>query len=200
MVAHFEDCSHDQFMDNFPILGMDAVVFAVGNAKQAAHFYSTAFGMRRVAYRGPENGYPDAAEHVLEAGEARFVFRGPVKAGTALGAQVSAHGDGVAYLALEVSSAQDAYAYAIAHGARGIEEPHIVEDEQGKVVLPAIATYGDTRHTLVERSGYSGIYLPGFVAADPVVASGSRRFFPKIDPRAGKSDPRQVGEWGNFYP
>jgi 4-hydroxyphenylpyruvate dioxygenase len=186
-------------MDNFPILGMDAVVFAVGNAKQAAHFYSTAFGMRRVAYRGPENGYPDAAEHVLEAGEARFVFRGPVKAGTALGAQVSAHGDGVADLALEVSSAQDAYAYAIAHGARGIEEPHIVEDEQGKVVLAAIATYGDTRHTLVERSGYSGIYLPGFVAADPVVAGGSRQFFTEIDHCVGNVELGKMDEWVDFY-
>ncbi|HEY1625885.1 MAG TPA: 4-hydroxyphenylpyruvate dioxygenase, partial [Streptosporangiaceae bacterium] len=82
-------------MDDFPVLGMDAVVFAVGNAKQAAHFYSTAFGMRRVAYRGPETGSPDEAAHVLESGTARFVFRGPVKAGTALGATIAAHGDGV---------------------------------------------------------------------------------------------------------
>jgi 4-hydroxyphenylpyruvate dioxygenase len=186
-------------MDNFPILGMDAVVFAVGNAKQAAHFYSTAFGMRRVAYRGPENGYPDAAEHVLEAGQARFVFRGPVKPGTPLGAQIAAHGDGVTDLALEVSSAQDAYAYAIAHGARSIEEPHIVEDEQGKVVLAAIATYGDTRHTLVERSGYSGVYLPGFVAADPVVAGGSRPFFSEIDHCVGNVELGKMDEWVDFY-
>jgi 4-hydroxyphenylpyruvate dioxygenase len=186
-------------MDNFPILGMDAVVFAVGNAKQAAHFYSTAFGMRRVAYRGPENGYPDAAEHVLEAGQARFVFRGPVKPGTPLGAQIAAHGDGVTDLALEVSSAQDAYAYAIAHGARGIEEPHIVEDEQGKVVLAAIATYGDTRHTLVERSGYSGVYLPGFVPADPVVTGGSRPFFSEIDHCVGNVELGKMDEWVDFY-
>src|SRR5271155_2693939 len=160
--------------DSFPIIGMDAVVFAVGNAKQAAHYYSTAFGMRRVAYRGPEDGYPEAAEHVLGSGDAGLVFRGPVRAGTALGAHVAAHGDGVTDLALEVSSAADAYEYAIAHGARGLEEPHIVEDEQGKVVLAAIATYGDTRHTLVERSGYSGVYLPGFEPADPVIEPGER--------------------------
>jgi 4-hydroxyphenylpyruvate dioxygenase len=186
-------------MDNFPILGMDAVVFAVGNAKQAAHYYSTAFGMRRVAYRGPENGYPDAAEHVLEAGRARFVFRGPVRAGTALGAQIAAHGDGVTDLALEVSSVPDAYAYAIAHGARSIEEPHIVEDEQGKVVLAAIATYGDTRHTLVERSGYSGLYLPGFVAASPVVAPGERAFFAEIDHCVGNVELGKMDEWVDFY-
>ena len=85
---------------------MDAVVFAVGNAKQAAHYYSTAFGMRRIAYRGPETGYPDEAVHVLESGGARFVFRGPARAGTRLGQRVAAHGDGVTDLALEVGSAR----------------------------------------------------------------------------------------------
>ncbi len=156
----------------FPIIGMDAVVFAVGNAKQAAHYYSTAFGMRRIAYRGPETGYPDEAVHVLESGGARFVFRGPARAKTRLGMRIAAHGDGVADLALEVSSAEEAYSYAVAHGAQGLEAPHLLEDEAGKVVVAAIATYGDTRHTLVERSGYSGPYLPGYVAAAPVVSPG----------------------------
>src|SRR5580693_3557253 len=160
--------------DSFPVIGMDAVVFAVGNAKQAAHYYATAFGMRRTAYRGPETGYPDEAVHVLESGSARFVFRGPARPGTPLGERVAAHGDGVADLALEVSSAEDAYGYAVAHGARGVEAPHMLEDEYGKVVVAAIATYGDTRHTLVERSGYSGAYLPGYVPAPPVVAPGER--------------------------
>src|SRR5580704_4504843 len=94
--------------DIFPIIGMDAVVFAVGNAKQAAHYYSTAFGMRRVAYRGPETGSPDEAAHVLESGRARFVFRGPVRGGTTLAEGVAKHSDGVIDLALEVSSAEDA--------------------------------------------------------------------------------------------
>jgi len=149
--------------DSFPIIGMDAVVFAVGNAKQSAHYYSTAFGMRRVAYRGPETGYPDEASHVLASGGARFVFRGPARPGTALGERVAAHGDGVMDLALEVSSAEDAYHYAVAHGARALQAPHLIEDESGKVVVAVIATYGDTRHTLVERSGYSGAYLPAQV-------------------------------------
>jgi 4-hydroxyphenylpyruvate dioxygenase len=185
-------------MDDFPVLGMDAVVFAVGNAKQAAHYYSTAFGMRRVAYRGPETGYPDEAVHVLESGHARFVFRGPVKAGTELGARVAAHGDGVCDLALEVGSAEDAYGYAIAHGARGLEEPHLEEDEHGKVVLAAIATYGDTRHTLVERSGYSGAYLPGFVPAAPIVEPG-QTFFTEIDHCVGNVELGRMDEWVDFY-
>ena len=140
--------------DSFPVIGMDAVVFAVGNAKQAAHYYSTAFGMRRTAYRGPETGCPDEAVHVLESGSARFVFRGPARPGTPLGERVAAHGDGVVDLALEVGSAEDAYHYAVSHGARGLEAPHLVEDDHGKVVVAAIATFGDTRHTLVQRSGY----------------------------------------------
>ena len=185
--------------DSFPIIGMDAVVFAVGNAKQAAHYYSTAFGMRRIAYRGPETGYPDEAVHVLESGRARFVFRGPARARTRLGMRIAAHGDGVADLALEVSSAEEAYDYAVAHGARSVEAPHLLEDDYGKVVVAAIATYGDTRHTLVERSGYSGPYLPGYVAAAPVVAPGERAFFTEIDHCVGNVELGKMDEWVGFY-
>jgi 4-hydroxyphenylpyruvate dioxygenase len=185
--------------DTFPIIGMDAVVFAVGNAKQAAYYYSTAFGMRRVAYRGPETGSPDEAAHVLESGSARLVFRGPVRAGTALGERVAAHGDGVADLALEVTSAEDAYHYAVAHGARGLEAPHMVEDELGKVVLATIASYGDTQHTLVERSGYSGVYLPGYVSASPIRTVGERSLFTEIDHCVGNVELGKMDEWVGFY-
>src|ERR1700758_1031134 len=163
--------------DEFPVTGMDAAVFAVGNARQAAHFYSTAFGMRCVAYRGPENGCRDEAAYVLESGNARFVFRGPVRAGTELGAHVAAHGDGVIDLAINVPSATAAWHYALEHGARSLREPEIAEDEHGKVVLATIATYGDTRHTLVERNAYSGPYLPGYVPAAPIGAARERSFF-----------------------
>src|SRR5437879_12599626 len=104
--------------DSFPVIGMDAVVFAVGNAKQAAHYYSTAFGMRRTAYRGPETGYPDEAVHVLESGSARFVFRGPARARTRLGQRGAAHGAGGTDLALHVSSAEEADGSAGRRGAR----------------------------------------------------------------------------------
>jgi 4-hydroxyphenylpyruvate dioxygenase len=183
----------------FPILGMDAVVFAVGNARQAAHYYSTAFGMRRTAYRGPETGYPDETAHVLVSGRARFVFCGPTRARTQLGCRVAAHGDGVMDLALEVSSAYEAYYYAVSHGAIGLEAPHLVEDETGKVVAAAIATYGDTRHTLVERSGYSGSYLPGYVPAAPVVAPGEQDIFTEIDHCVGNVELGKMDEWVAFY-
>jgi len=178
---------------------MDAVVFAVGNARQAAHFYSTAFGMRCVAYRGPETGCRDEAAYVLESGSARFVFRGPVRAGTELGAHVAAHGDGVVDLAIGVPSAAAAYEYALAHGARSVAEPEIVGDEHGKVVLAAIATYGNTRHTLVERAGYTGPYLPGFVAVGPLTGGQAGPFFTEVDHCVGNVELGHMNEWVEFY-
>ncbi len=183
--------------DEFPVLGMDAVVFAVGNARQAAHFYTTAFGMRCVAYRGPETGCRDEASYVLESGNARFVFRGAVRAGTALGAHVAAHGDGVIDLAIGVPSAEAAYEYAVAHGATGLAEPGVHEDARGKVVLAAIATYGDTRHTLVERVNYSGPYLPGFVPASELPGPGP--FFTEVDHCVGNVELGRMDEWVGFY-
>src|SRR3954453_11348879 len=111
-------------IDEFPVRGMDAVVFGVGNAKQAAHFYRTAFGMRCVAYAGPETGVRDEAAYVMESGSARFVLRGAVRARTDLGRHVAEHGDGVVDLALDVPDVPRAFAYAVAHGARALEEPH----------------------------------------------------------------------------
>src|SRR5919108_1258189 len=118
--------------DPFPVKGMDAVVFAVGNAKQAAHYYSTAFAMRCVAYKGPETGSRDEAAYVLESGGARFVLKGAVRAGTDLGRHVAEHGDGAIDLAIEVPDAEAAYRHAIARGAKSVEAPHVLEDEHGK--------------------------------------------------------------------
>jgi 4-hydroxyphenylpyruvate dioxygenase len=185
--------------DEFPVTGMDAVVFAVGNARQAAHFYSTAFGMWCVAYRGPETGCREETAYVLESGTARFVLRGPVKAGTALGKHVAAHGDGVIDLAIGVPSAEAAYAYATAHGATGLAEPEVFEDSYGKVVLASIAAFGDTKHTLVERTNYSGPYLPGYVAAEPLVAPQASPFFTEIDHCVGNVELGKMDDWVNFY-
>src|SRR3981081_4625968 len=137
---------------------MDAVVFAVGNAKQAAHYYSTAFGMKVVAYSGPETGRADRVAYVLESGSARFVLKGPTRPGTDLARHVAEHGDGVTDLAIAVPDVYAAYEYAIEHGATGLEKPHEVEDDNGVLVRAAIATYGQTRHSLVDRSGYHGLY------------------------------------------
>jgi 4-hydroxyphenylpyruvate dioxygenase len=199
--------------DPFPVRGMDAVVFAVGNAKQAAHYYSTAFGMTLVAYSGPETGSRETASYVLTNGSARFVLTSVVKPATAWGhflaRHVAEHGDGVVDLAIEVPDARRAHAYAIEHGARSVAEPHELKDEHGTVVLAAIATYGETRHTLVDRSGYDGPYLPGFVAADPIVEPPSPtaervggapvRTFQAIDHCVGNVELGRMDEWVGFY-
>jgi 4-hydroxyphenylpyruvate dioxygenase len=185
--------------DGFPLRGMDHVRFAVGNAKQAAHYYSTAFGMQVVAYRGPETGSRDLAEYVLASGAARFVLGAPVHAGTALGEHIARHGDGVTDLALEVPDVDTAYRHAVAHGAEGLVEPQVQEDEHGSVVMAAIATYGDTRHTLVDRSAYSGAFLPGFVAAQPIVVPAKRRLFTAIDHCVGNVELGSMDTWVDFY-
>ena len=185
--------------EEFPVTGMDAVVFAVGNARQAAHYYCTAFGMRCVAYRGPETGCRDEVGYVLESGSARFVLTGAVRAGNALSAHVAAHGDGVIDLAIGVPSAEAAYELAIARGATGIDEPRVAEDAFGKVVLASIAAYGDTRHTLVERTNYAGPYLPGYVAAGPLTAHGPGPFFTQVDHCVGNVELGRMDEWVSFY-
>jgi 4-hydroxyphenylpyruvate dioxygenase len=189
--------------DEFPVKGMDAIVFAVGNAKQAAHYYSTAFGMRVVAYAGPETGERETASYVLESGSARFVFTSVIKAsserGTFLERHVAEHGDGVTDLAIEVPDVYAAHAYAVAHGAVSLAEPHELKDDNGTVVLAAIATYGETRHTLVDRSGYEGPYLPGYAARGPIVEPPARRFFQAVDHCVGNVELGRMNEWVAFY-
>ena len=199
--------AHDPAADPFPVLALDHVHFAVGNARQAAHYYSTAFGMTCVAYRGPETGHRDHAEYVLESGKARFVLTGPVRAGTELGDHVARHGDGVVDLAIAVPDVHHAYRHALAQGAKGLVEPHTVTDQHGTVVLAAIAAYGETRHTLVDRSDYTGPFLPGFTAHRPLVdrservAAGlePRRFFQAVDHCVGNVELGRMDEWVDFY-
>jgi 4-hydroxyphenylpyruvate dioxygenase len=190
--------------DEFPVTGMDAVVFAVGNARQAAHYYGTAFGMRCVAYRGPETGCPDEAGYVLESGAARFVVRGPARAGTELGAHVARHGDGVTDLSIGVPDAAAAYEYAVTRGATGVAGPQLLQDDFGKAVVATIAAYGDTRHTLVERDSYAGPYLPGWVAPGPFAAEAlvtgpAEPFFTGIDHCVGNVELGRMDQWTGFY-
>jgi 4-hydroxyphenylpyruvate dioxygenase len=190
--------SHDPGQDPFPVIGMDHLRFAVGNARQAAHFYSTAFGMTCVAYRGPELGFRDAVEYVLVSGRVRFVLTGPVRAGTPLAQRVAAHGDGVSDLAIEVPDVDGAIAFARQQGATVLEEPAQVADEHGTVRLAALATYGDTRHTLVDRSRYTGPFLPGFVTRPPLVTPG-HRLFQAVDHCVGNVELGRMDHWVSYY-
>ncbi|QKV97085.1 4-hydroxyphenylpyruvate dioxygenase [Streptomyces sp. NA02950] len=192
---------HDDAADPFPVIGMDHVRFYVGNAKQAAHYYSSAFGMTCVAYRGPETGSRDVVEYVLTSGKARFRITGEVHAGTRVGASVSAHGDGVVDLAIEVPDVDKAVEYARAQGATVLADPYDMGDRHGTVRLAALATYGDTRHTLVDRSRYNGPFLPGFTASKPLFhgkpACHPKRYFQAIDHCVGNVE--RMDEWVGFY-
>jgi 4-hydroxyphenylpyruvate dioxygenase len=193
--------------DVFPVKGVDYLQFLVGNAKQAAHFYSSAFGMTCVAYRGPEQGYRDHAEYVLVSGSARFLITGAVHAGAPGAEHVTKHSDGIYDIALEVPDVDAAYLHAINAGARGVTEPHDLKDEHGTVRIAAIATYGDTIHSLIDRSGYDGPFLPGFVSRGPIVDRSAaieagvqpKRYFQAVDHVVGNVELGKMDEWVEFY-
>ena len=195
--------THDVAADPFPVKGMDHVRFLVGNAKQAAHWYSTAFGMTVVAYRGPETGSRDVVEYVLTSGKARFVLTAEAHAGTDIGEHVRRHGDGVSDLAMEVPDVDAGVAYARSKGARVLVEPHDVSDDHGTVRLATIATYGETKHTLVDRSRYDGVFLPGFEPATSTFrakpADHPKRYFQAIDHCVGNVELGKMDEWVGFY-
>jgi 4-hydroxyphenylpyruvate dioxygenase len=194
--------AHDISTDPFPVKGLDHLRFYVGNAKQSAHYYSTAFGMTCVAYRGPEQGYREHAEYVLTSGSATFVFVGGVRADSAATAHYARHGDGIVDIALEVPDVDRAYEHAVSQGATGLDKPHDLTDDNGTVRIAAIAAYGETRHTLVDRSRYTGAFLPGFVRRAPIVArdpNGPKRFFQAVDHVVGNVELGRMDEWVEFY-
>ncbi|CAM3222428.1 4-hydroxyphenylpyruvate dioxygenase [Stackebrandtia soli] len=197
---------HDISKDDFPIKGWDHIRFYVGNAKQAAHYYSTAFGMTLVAYRGPEQGFREHAEYVLKSGGVTFVLAGGVTAESPATKHYARHGDGVIEVALEVPDVDENYAYAVKQGATGLVEPHDLTDEHGTVRVAAIATYGETRNVLIDRSRYDGPFLPGFTAAKPIVdrsaaiAGGApKRYFQAIDHVVGNVELGKMLDWVEFY-
>jgi 4-hydroxyphenylpyruvate dioxygenase len=190
---------YDPSGDPFPVTGWDAVVWAVGNATQAAHFFQSAFGMDLVAYSGPETGNRDHKAYVLKSGAVRFVLKGGVDPASPLLDHHRRHGDGVVDIALEVPDVDRCVAHARRQGARILDEPHDVADEHGTVRTATLGTYGDTRHTLVDRSRYTGPYLPGYVAASPTVAGRHRRVFQALDHVVGNVELGRMDEWVRFY-
>jgi 4-hydroxyphenylpyruvate dioxygenase len=193
---------YDASRDPFPVTAMDSIGFMVGNATQTATFYQVALGMDLEAYRGPETGSRDAKSYVLRSGSARFVFTGGVTPDSPVLDHHRHHGDGVVDLALEVPDVDRCVEHARASGATVLVEPHDESDEFGTVRLAAIATYGETRHTLVDRSGYRGPYLPGYVAATTKVTRREghpRRLFQAIDHCVGNVELGRMDEWVTFY-
>ncbi|MEU7615375.1 4-hydroxyphenylpyruvate dioxygenase [Micromonospora rifamycinica] len=185
--------------DPFPVEGLDHLRFVVGNAVQAAHYYRTAFGMTCVAMRGPHQGYRDYAEYVMVSGTARFVLAGAVHAEADGAAHHTKHGDGIQDVAIEVTDVDNAFWYATQRGATAVAEPHDLTDEHGTVRTATIAAYGDTRHTLIDRSRYTGPFLPGFVACAPPKAPAAGEFFLAVDHVVGNVELGAMDEWVEFY-
>ncbi len=193
---------HDATKDPFPVRALDAIVFVVGNATQSAVFYQAAFGMELVAYSGPENGNRDHKAYVLKSGSARFVLKGAVEPTSDLVQHHAKHGDGVVDLALEVADVDKCIEHARAQGATVLEEPNEVSDEHGTIRRGAIATYGETRHTLIDRSRYEGAYLPGYVAKRGSFVKpedAPKRLFQAVDHCVGNVEIGKMDEWVSFY-
>ncbi|PSK97233.1 4-hydroxyphenylpyruvate dioxygenase [Haloactinopolyspora alba] len=193
---------YDETTDPFPVTAMDAIVFVAGNATQAAHFYQSAFGMELVAYAGPETGTRDHKAYVLRSGSARFVLKGGVAPDSPLLDHHRRHGDGVVDLALEVRDVDACVEHARAQGATVLDEPHDVSDEHGTVRMAAIATYGETRHSLIDRSRYSGPYLPGYQPKTSTFVKregAPKRLFQAIDHCVGNVELGQMDYWVNWY-
>lgn len=148
--------------DFLPLLGTDYVEFYVGNAKQAAHYYKTAFGYQSYAYAGLETGMTDRTSYVLKQDKIRLVLTTALKSDSLIGEHVKKHGDGVKVIALWVEDARSAYEETIKRGAKSFMEPTVEKDEHGEVVRSGIYTYGETVHLFVERKNYKGAFLPGF--------------------------------------
>ncbi len=197
---------YDESTDPFPVTGWDAVVFVVGNATQAAHYYQSAWGMELVAYAGPENGTRDHKAFVLKSGSIRFVLKGAVSPDSPLIAHHARHGDGVVDISLEVPDVDKCVEQARNAGARVVQEPTTVSDEYGTVRVAAIGTYGETVHSLVQRevdgTVYSGPYLPGFQPAESTFEKregAPKRLFQALDHVVGNVELGRMDEWVGFY-
>jgi 4-hydroxyphenylpyruvate dioxygenase len=184
--------------DTFPINGTDYIEFYVGNAKQSSTFYRAAFGFRLIGYRGPETGVRDRASYLLEQGKIRLVLTSPLGPDGFIAEHVRRHGDGVRDLAFWVEDARDAWAKAVERGAASVQEPTVLRDAHGEVVIAAIATYGDTIHSIVERRQYSGLFLPGFVAATSEFAPEPVGLL-HVDHCVGNVELGRMNHWVGFY-
>jgi 4-hydroxyphenylpyruvate dioxygenase len=149
--------------DFLPLLGTDYVEFYVGNAKQAAHFYKTAFGFQSHAYAGLETGMKDRVSYVLKQDKIRLVLTTALTSTSPIGEHVKKHGDGVKVIALWVDDARKSWEETTKRGAKSYQEPTVTNDEHGEVVTAGIYTYGETVHMFVERKNYTGEFMPGFV-------------------------------------
>lgn len=184
--------------DFLPLLGTDYVELYVGNAKQAAHYYMSAWGFQPLAYAGLETGLKDRVSYVLQQDKIRLVLTSPLKSGGDINRHIDAHGDGVKAIALWVDDATKSYQETTKRGAQSYLQPKIMEDAKGKVVVSGIHTYGETVHLFVERGEYKGVFIPGFRAWNPIYkpTDVGLKF---IDHMVGNVGWNEMNKWCQFY-
>ncbi|HMH32749.1 MAG TPA: 4-hydroxyphenylpyruvate dioxygenase [Puia sp.] len=184
--------------DFLPLLGTDHVEFYVGNAKQAAHYYKTAFGFQSLAYAGPETGIKDRASYVLRQDKLTLVFTTALKTCNSIANHVYLHGDGVKIIALHVEDAENAWKETTKRGGKNYMNPTTLKDDQGEVVLSGIYTYGETVHLFVERKNYAGPFMPGYKAWDTVYNPPQAGLL-YVDHCVGNVGWNQMEPWVKYY-
>jgi 4-hydroxyphenylpyruvate dioxygenase len=184
--------------DFLPLMGTDYVELYVGNAKQAAHFYKTAFGFQSYAYSGPETGDKEKVSYVLIQNKVRLVLTTPLHPTGVIAEHVNKHGDGVKAVALMVSDATDAFEQTVKRGAKPYMEPTTREDADGKIVMSGIHIYGDTVHLFIERKDYKGTFMPGFKVWESHY-NPSDVGLQYIDHCVGNVGWNQMNTWVSFY-
>lgn len=194
-LAHKESAQTNDFL---PLKGTDHVEFYVGNARQAAYFYRAAFGMSLVAYAGPETGQRDRASYVLQQGKVRFVLTTALRTDSEIARHVHTHGDGVRAIALWVDDARQSWLETTNRGARSIQEPTDFSDPDGRVTTSSIAAYGDTVHTFVDRTHYTGTFFPGYqkIEHDDIARPVGLLH---IDHIVGNVGWNSMNQWVDFY-
>jgi 4-hydroxyphenylpyruvate dioxygenase len=185
--------------DRMPVHGIDHVEFYVGNAAQAAYYFVHAFGFTETAYCGLETAHRHRRSHVLEQGRIRLVLTGTLRGGDEIADHHGRHGDGVHKIALSVPDAAAAYEHAVAHGARGVHTPYWAEDENGRVQLSSVATYGDTLHLFVQREDYRGAFLPGYERRAEAPKDPDGMLLMAIDHIVGNVELGHMNEWVAYY-
>lgn len=184
--------------DFLPLLGTDYIEFYVGNAKQAAYFYKTAFGFQSLAYAGPETGIKDKASYVITQNKLTFVLTTPIQKDNEIADHVYQHGDGVKFLSLRVDDATSAWKETTERGAKSYLEPTHLKDENGEVVMSGIHTYGETVHLFIERKNYKGAFMPGYIKWDSIYNPPSTGLL-NVDHCVGNVGWNQMNRWVNFY-
>ncbi len=187
-----------QTTDFLPLKGTDYIELYVGNAKQAAHFYKTAFGFQSLAYAGPETGVKDRASYVLVQNKIRLVLTTPLFPDHPISEQLTRHGDGVKIIALWVDDAYDAHHQTTSRGAESYLDPQTLEDDYGQVRMSGIYTYGETVHMFVERKNYNGLFMPGYEKWESTYNPEPTGLL-YVDHCVGNVGWNQMDKWVKFY-